>query len=161
MRLWIEWFLAVCQLRAACSRKRSFLWMCLALVGFSIRTETFGVTSFVRSCFLRPQKYRRLLHLFHSPALKLERLSSLWVSLVLKLFSPLTCGDRLVLVADGLKVPKEGKQMPAVKALHQESQDNSKPAFIMGHSLQALGILARSALGGLFCVPLISLISDN
>jgi hypothetical protein len=41
-----------------------------------------------------------------------------------------------IFIADGLKVPKEGKKMPAVKALHQESQDNSKPAFIMGHSFQ-------------------------
>jgi hypothetical protein len=135
--------------------------MCLVLVGFSIRTDLLGVTSFVRACFLRPVKYRRLLHFFHSPALKLQNLTELWAMLVLKLFRPVTCQDHLVLVADGLKVPKEGKKMPAVKALHQESQDNAKPAFIMGHSLQAVGLLAMGLLGGVFCVPLASRIHEG
>jgi len=48
-----------------------------------------------------------------------------------------------------------------VKALHQESQDNSKPAFIMGHSFQAIGMLARGLLGGHFCVPLVSRIHEG
>ena len=161
MTLWIEWFRCALELRQACSRGRTFVWMCLILVGFCIRVDLLGVTSFVRSCFLRPEKYRRLLHLFHSPALKLEKLTALWTQLVLKLFRPVTCQDHLVLIADGLKVPKEGKKMPAVKALHQESQDNSKPAFIMGHSLQAVGMLANSLLGGLFCVPLVSRIHEG
>jgi len=161
MTLWIEWFLCVRELRQACSRGRTFVWMCLVLVGFCLRVDLLGVTSFVRSCFLRPEKYRRLLHLFHSPALKLDKLTALWTKLVLKLFRPVTCQDHLVLIADGLKVPKEGKKMPAVKSLHQESQDNSKPAFIMGHSLQAVGMLAKGLLGGLFCIPLVSRIHEG
>jgi hypothetical protein len=159
--LWIEWFRCVVELRQACSRGRTFVWMCLVLVGFCSRVDLLGVTSFVRSCYLRPEKYRRLLHLFHSPALKLDKLSELWTKLTLKLFRPVTSQDHLVLVADGLKVPKEGKKMPAVKALHQESQDNSKPSFIMGHSLQVVGMLAKGLLGGLFCVPLVSRIHEG
>ena len=161
MLLWIEWYHCVRELRNACSRKRTFIWMCLVLVGFSIRTELFGVTSFVRSCFLRPEKYRRLLHLFHTTSLKLDKLSDLWCRLVVKLFSPVSWHGYLVFIADGLKVPKEGKKMPAVKALHQESQDNSKPSFIMGHSFQAVGMLARGLLGGFFCVPLVSRIHEG
>lgn len=161
MALWINWFRCVLELRKACSRRRTFVWMCLVLVGFSIRTELLGVTSFVRSCCLRPEKYRRLLHLFHSPALKLEKLTALWTGLALKLFCPVTCHDYFLLIADGLKVPKEGHQMPAVKALHQESQDNAKPAFIMGHSFQAVGMLAKGLLGGLFCIPLASRIHEG
>ena len=88
MQLWIEWFRGVVELRKACSRKRTFVWMCLVLVGFSIRTELLGVSSFVRSCFLKPQSYRRLLHLFHSPALKLQKLTDLWIRLV-----PSACVD--------------------------------------------------------------------
>ena len=136
MALWLQWFRCVLELRNACSRRRTFVWMCLALAGFSIRTELLGVTSFVRSCFLQPKKYRRLLHLFHSPALKLEKLTSLWTRCALKLFAPVTCQDHLVLLADGLKVPKEGHKMPAVKALHQESPAN-----------QTLWELARASVG--------------
>ncbi len=161
MTLWVEWYRCVRELRTACSRKRTFLWMSLVLVGFSIRTEHLGVTSFVRACFLKSEKYRRLLHLFHSPALKLEVLAKLWVQLVLKLFSLVTFQDHVVFIADGLKVAKEGKKMPAVKSLHQESEDNSKPAFIMGHSFQAVGILAKGLLGVLFCVPLASRIHEG
>ena len=161
MALWIEWFRCVLYLRKACARKRTFLWMCLALVGFSIRTELLGVTSFVRSCFLKAEKYRCLLHLFHTPSLNLPRLTKLWAQLALKLFSPVICKNYLVLIADGLKVPKEGKKMPAVKALHQESQDNSKPQFIMGHSFQAVGMLAKGLLEGFFCVPLVSRIHEG
>src|SRR6266540_807564 len=161
MLLWFEWYRCVRELRQACSRNRTFLWMCLVLVGFSIRTELFGVTSFVRSCFLRPEKYRRLLHLFHTTSLKLDKLSDLWCRLAGKLFSPVRWQGYRIFIADGLKVPKEGKKMPAVKALHQESQDNSKPAFIMGHSFQAVGMLAKGLRGGYFCVPLVSRIHEG
>jgi hypothetical protein len=161
MPLWMEWFHCLQDLRPACSRTKTFLWMSLALVGLSIRSDLAGVTSFVRAAGLAPHAYRRLLHLFHTPALSLALLTSLWVRLALKLFSPLEAGGRLVCVADGIKVPKEGKKMPAVKRLHQESGDNSKPEFIFGHSFQAVGLLVRSALGKIACVPLASRIHEG
>lgn len=161
MQLWLEWYRRVRELRGACSRTRTFLWMCLVLVGFSTRTDLFGVTSFVRACFLRPEKYRRLLYLFHTNSLNLDTLTDLWCRLATKLFSPVRWQGYLLLIADGIKVPKEGKKMPAVKALHQESQDNSKQAFIMGHSFQAIGLLARGLMGGHFCVPLVSRIHEG
>jgi hypothetical protein len=37
-----------------------------------------------------------------------------------------------VLVGDGIKIPKRGKKMPAVKLLHQQSESNTKPEYIMG-----------------------------
>jgi hypothetical protein len=104
--------------------------MTLALVGFSIRGDLLGVTSFVRACFLGDTKYRRLLHFFHSPALPLQKLTALWVQLAFRWFSPVTFGGYALLIADGLKVPKEGKKMPAVKSLPQESENDSKAAFI-------------------------------
>ncbi len=59
-------------------------------------------------------------------------------------------------VADGLKAPKEGRKMPAVKKLHQESADNSKPEYIFGHSFQTVSLLVQGALGPVFSVPLAS-----
>jgi hypothetical protein len=137
------------------------MWMTLVLVGFSIRADLLGVTSFVRACFIKAEKYRRLLYFFHSSALKLTTLTKLWVKLTFRLFSPVTFHGYTVLIADGLKVAKEGKKMPAVKSLHQESQDNSKPAFIMGHSFQAIGLLVKAGLGQFFCVPLVSRIHEG
>jgi phosphate starvation-inducible membrane PsiE len=161
MELWISWFEGVLALRQACARKRTFLWMTLALVGFSIRDDLLGVTSFVRACFIEGTKYRRLLYCFHSPALHLQKLTALWVRLVLRLFFPVTFGDYTLLIADGLKIPKEGKKMPAVKSLHQESQNNSKATFIMGHSFQVLGLLVHGAVGQFFCVALVSRIHEG
>lgn len=43
--------------------------------------------------------------------------------------------------------------MPGVKLLHQESDNNSKPAYIMGHSTQAVSLLVRAA-SSVFAVPL-------
>ena len=161
MELWISWFDCVLALRHACARKRTFLWMTLALVGFSIRGDLLGVTSFVRACFIHGQKYRRLLYFFHSPALNLTKLTELWVKLVFRRFSPVTFYGYTVLIADGLKAPKEGKKMPGVKSLHQESANNSKAAFIMGHSFQALGLLVHGPVGQFFCVPLVSRIHEG
>ena len=43
--------------------------------------------------------------------------------------------------------------MPAVKLLHQQSEANTKPEFIMGHSLQAVSLLVQAA-SSFFAVPL-------
>ena len=45
------------------------------------------------------------------------------------------------------------KKMPAVKSLHQESDSNTKPEYIMGHSCQAVGLLVGAA-ASFFAVPL-------
>ncbi|MGH7412316.1 MAG: transposase [Candidatus Methylomirabilis sp.] len=161
MTLWIEWFRCVALLRPACARRATFLWMSLALAGLSIRSELAGVTSFVRALWLEPSTYRRLLHLFHTPALDLAQLSTLWIRLALGLFRPLTLEGRIVFLADGLKAPKEGRKMPAVKKLHQESSDNTKPTFIFGHSFQAVALLAKGRLGQPCAVPLSSRIHEG
>lgn len=161
MPLWLEWFRCLETLRPACARTVTFLWMSLALMGLSVRAELAGVTSFVRALGLAPQTYPKLLHLFHSPGVNLDRLSAAWIALVRRLFVPLRVGERVVVVADGLKVPKEGRKMPAVKKLHQESANNSKPPFISGHSCQALALLVLGPLGGRFAVPLVSRIHEG
>lgn len=161
MRLWLEWFRCVLGLQTACARGRTFLWMCLALLGLSVRVDLAGVTSFIRAAGLTPDAYPKLLHLFHGTGVDLDRLSAAWVGLVRRLFAPLRVGDRVVVVADGLKVPKEGRKMPAVKKLHQESANNSKPPFISGHSCQALALLVLGPLGRVCAVPLVSRIHEG
>lgn len=161
MNLWIEWFSQVRGLRDACSNIITFGWMIFALMGFSIRPERVGVTSFVRALGLRDVAYKSLLNFFHSKAMSLNLLTDLWIKLCCKLFVPLSEDGLPVLVGDGIKVPKEGRKMPAVKCLHQESNDNSKPEYIMGHSLQAICLLAVSICGLVFAVPLASRIHEG
>lgn len=161
MSLWLIWLRCVATFRPACRRGRTFLWLTVALAGITVRSEQAGVTSLVRVLALQPAAYHRLLHLFHSQAIDLERLTDLWAQLVLTLFSPLIADGHLVCLADGIKIAKEGKKMPAVRSLHQASDSNSKPPFIMGHSLQALSILVRGAGSQVAAIPLTARIHEG
>lgn len=161
MSLWLHWWNAILLLRPACSRLRTFLWFAAGVAGITVRTELLGVTSIVRALRLRARFYCKLLDHFHSSAVKLDELAALWAQVVLRLFSdPLRVNGRLVLVGDGIKVGKRGKKMPAVKLLHQESDSNTKPEYIMGHSLQAVSLLARAA-DSVFAVPLAARIHEG
>ena len=154
MPLWIRWWNAIGLLRPAFSRLRAFLWFATAVAGLTVRTELLGVTSIVRALKLQVRFYDKLLEHFHSRAVKLDRLSTLWAQVVLRLFpAPLRVNGRCVLVGDGIKVAKRGRKMPAVKLLHQESDTNTKPEYIMGHSLQAVSLLVEAA-SSVFAVPL-------
>jgi len=161
MMLWREWWRWCAPLRCACARKRTFLWMCVALIGFSVRQDLWGVTSMVRALGLTASCYDRMLDFFHSSALDVKRLAQLWSALLLKSHSGLVrLNGRPVLLGDGIKVGKAGKKMPAVKRLHQASESNTKPPFILGHSCQAAGILARG-LQSVVCIPLIARIHEG
>jgi hypothetical protein len=135
--------------------------MVVVLIGLCTRADLAGVTSFVRSLGLCPEAYPLLLHFFHSSALDLGLLTSLWVRLARTLFVPFEVGPYLVCIADGIKAPKEGRKMPAVKSLHQESGSNSKPPFIMGHSLQAISLLASGPAGHVVSIPLAARIHEG
>ena len=128
MKLWIHWCNAIWLLRPACSRLRTFVWFATCVAGLTVRTDLLGVTSIVRALGLQARFYYQLLGHFHSPGVNLDAMSALWAQVVLRLFAePLRVNDRLVLVGDGIKVPKRGKKMPGVKLLHQESESNTKP----------------------------------
>jgi hypothetical protein len=152
--LWGLWWNAILLLRPAFSRLRTFMWFATVVAGLTVRGDLLGVTSIVRALNLRPKLYTKLLDHFHSDGIKLDWLSALWAQVVLKLFSsPVLVNGRLVLVGDGIKIPKRGKKMPGVKLLHQQSESNTKPEYIMGHSVQAVGLLVHAACS-FFAVPL-------
>jgi len=149
LSLWGSWWNAIELLRPAFSRLSTFMWFATVVVGMTVRADMLGVTSIVRALNLRPKLYHRLLAQFHSTGVKLDRLAALWAQVVLRLFpSPMRVNGRLVLVGDG-------KKMPAVKLLHQQSESNTKPEYIMGHSLQAVSLLVNAA-QSVFAVPLVA-----
>src|SRR5271157_5377255 len=149
MSLWMLWWNAIWMLRPAFSRLRTFLWFAAAVAGFTVRTELLGVTSIVRALNLDPRCYNALVDYFHSSAVKLDRLTALWTQLVLRLFpQKLRVNGRYVLVGDGIKLP------------HQQSDSNTKPEYIMGHSLQAVSLLVQAATS-VFAVPLAARIHEG
>ena len=161
MKLWAHWYNAVLMLRPTCARMRTFLWFVTCLAGMTIRGDFLGVTSIVRALGVKGICYDRILDFYHGSGLKLDKLTHTWLRTVVKIFPDiLRVNGRLLLVGDGIKIPKEGKKMPAVKGLHQQSESNSKSPFIMGHSFQAIGILV-GALNNVFAVPLVSRIHEG
>lgn len=130
------------------------MWLAACLLGMTVRKDLLGVTSIVRALGLSPENYDRLLDFFHSPALDLKKLTTIWVKTVFENHpSLLRVNGRPVIVGDGIKVGKAGKKMPAVKKLHQESDSNTKPEYIMGHSCQAAAVLAQAG-KSVFAIPL-------
>jgi hypothetical protein len=106
---------------------------------------------------LRPDPnlpYDRLLDFFHSPALNLNQLTRAWSALVFRAHAAiLRVNGRPVLAGDGIQVAKAGRKMPGVKKLHRQSESNTKPKFIFGHSCQAVTVLTQ-ALSSVFALPL-------
>jgi hypothetical protein len=152
--LWNQWWNLTCELRSACARTRTFLWMSLCLAGMTVRKDLLGVTSIVRALGLEPACYDRLLDFFHSAALDLDKLTRAWRALVFRLDPGiLRVNGRPVLVGDGIKVAKAGRKMPGVKKLHQQSESNNKAEYIFGHSCQAVAVLTQ-ALSSVFALPL-------
>ena len=160
MHLWLQWYSVVAPLRAACSRHRTFLWLLAALAGFCARGDLLGVTSIVRTLGFAGRCYYQLLDFFHSPAVDVACLTRLWTQRALSLFPVHRYAGRPVLVGDGIKIPKSGRKMPAVKLLHQESEGNTKPEYIMGHSVQVVSMLAAAG-ASFFAVPLAGRIHEG
>jgi len=160
--LWRAFWRALQPLRPACSRTATFLWLVVVLAALCLRPDLAGITSLVRGLGLSNASYYCLLHFFHSPALDVERLTRLWQQTLQRLFQRrlVRVNGRAVVLVDGIKRPKEGKKMPGVKSLHQESRCNAKASFIMGHSLQAVAVLAQAA-GGYLAVPVAARIHEG
>jgi len=160
MQLWLQWYSVVAPLRAACSRNRTFLWLVTALAGICARGDLLGVSSIVRTLGLAARCYDRLLDFFHSPAVDVACLTRLWTQHALRLFPVHRFAGRPVLLGDGIKIAKSGRKMPAVKLLHQESEGNTKPEYIMGHSIQVVSMLAAAG-ASFFAVPLAGRIHEG
>ena len=141
--LWIRLFPVLAQLRTPFPRNVTFFVFVTAVIGMMTRSDLRGVTSIVRSLSLKPAFYKSLLRLFRCPGLDAGRLSDLWARLVFKIFDKafVRVGDR-------------------VKSLHQDSSNNSKPEWIMGHMFQSVAVLVEGV-GRLFAVPLSSRIHEG
>lgn len=148
MILWLRWWGIVAQLQSAFTRKRTFLWFAVCLVGMTIRPDLRGVTSIIRALGLNDFYYDRLLDFFHSKAVRIDRLASRWCTIIMTALPAAMLpkvNGRPIFIGDGIKKAKAGRKMPAVKKLHQESANNTKPEFIYGHSCQAIALLVGYA----------------
>lgn len=143
----------LCHFESCFSRKASFRWFVAITIGLMLRSDKLGVTSVIRDLALSPHCYDSMIHFFRASSWSLDIIRERWFSAVKK-FSPLYKERNFfVLVGDGVKQSKEGRRMPGVKKLFQESENSAKPEYIHGHMFGGLGILAGSVRNWA-CIPL-------
>lgn len=142
------------------SRKKTFNWFVVVIAGFIVRIDKFGVTSIIRGLMLLPKCYEPIIKFFHSTAWNVDTLTRRWWHIVLHSQTVVEINEKLVLLADHCKVPKEGRKMPGVSTLHQDSETSSKPSFFRGHFWGTVSILTGKD-DTLFSTPMLSTIHQN
>ena len=143
----------LCCFESCFSRKAAFRWFVAITTGLMLRSDKLGVTSIIRDLALNPGCYESMLHFFRASSWSLGDIRKCWFSAV-RQYAPLYKeGNLHVLVGDGVKQSKEGRRMPGVKKLFQESENSAKPEYIHGHMFGGLGILAGS-IRNWACIPL-------
>jgi hypothetical protein len=124
------------------SRRPTFCWFVIILLGLMLRSDHLGITSIVRELSLSVSAYPAMLHFFRSEGWRVEGLKYTWLKIIAATPLPVKEAGRYILIGDGVKQAKEGRKIPGVKRLHQESDNSSKSEYIHGHLYGGLGILA-------------------
>ena len=124
-----------------------------------IRNDNLGVTSIIRALGMR-DNYDALIDYFRSDAWELRTLEYNWWQFVSENAPLVRYNGAVILVGDGSKVNKEGRRMPGVKRLHQESEDSSKADTIWGQMYGCVGVLADAG-DKTFCIPLACELHDG
>ena len=144
----------LCHFESCFSRKAAFHWFVTITIGLMLRSDKLGLTSVIRDLALSPGCYDSMLHFFRASSWSLDDIRTRWFSAV-KEYAPLYKEENLhILVGDGVKQSKEGRRMPGVKKLFQESENSAKPEYIHGHMFGGLGILAGNSHSSWACIPL-------
>jgi len=131
-------------MRQSFKREAAFLWFVVAFAGFVTRNDTYGVSSIVRALMLSPICYPSLLHFFHSKAWTAETLMAQWRLWLVKQEVVHMQDDSLILVGDHTQAVKDGRKMPAVETLHQNSETGSKPSYFQGHHWACISLLIKA-----------------
>jgi hypothetical protein len=147
-------------LRPVFKREATFDWFVLLLWGVLLTTQPPAVTSYLNALGLGEVYYGQALHWFHSSAFSIDELCQGWGRWLKVHPNTQRLQGQRVYVGDGIKVRKEGRKMPGVKGLHQESEDVSKPEWIRGHYFSALGLLLGAG-QAMFATPIVLKLHDG
>jgi len=128
--------------RPCFTRTAAFNWFCTVVFGFIVRIDLCGASSFVRWLGLKPELYTAMLSFFRASSWQLSSILKQWWHIVLERCPLPEIDGRLMLAGDGIKISKEAEKMPAVKRLHQESNNSGKAPYIYGHHWGVIGVLA-------------------
>lgn len=158
--MWIIITQIFAEFRCCFSRDTTFLWFQTLILGICTRSDKLGLTSVIRSLGLSAKSYDCLNKFMYSDGWDPKQIRVQWCRAVVR-FAPIhRINGCPVLIGDGAPVSKEGRHMPGVKRIAQESETQSKPDMIFGHMLGCIGILIGRG-SSLFCLPLSLRIHDG
>ena len=132
------------EFRECFKRIEAFQRFVIITIGFMVRSGKKGVTEVISSMRLKGEIYHKMLHYFRSSAYKVEDLYTKWINIVQKRTDLVRIGGFVLLLGDHLKMPKEGRRMPGVATLHQESGNAGKPEYTEGHIFAHVSAVATN-----------------
>jgi hypothetical protein len=115
------------------NREAGWVNFCSIITGFIMRPDMRGVSPVISALRMKPGHYTALLKFFRSNAFDIDILYRKLITVCMKILPPKTIDGKVILIGDHIKISKEGRRMPAIEKLHQESQNSGKGAFIEGH----------------------------
>jgi hypothetical protein len=130
------------------------------LWGALLSHQPAAVTSYLNGLGLGAASYGGALHWFHSRAFRMDEVCQRWGQWLSEHAQGKELKGQRVYAGDGIKVSKEGRKMPGVKGLHQESEDVSKAEWIRGHYFSALSLLMGQG-KALFAAPVVLKLHDG
>lgn len=140
---------ALKRFRGCFSHESTWIVFCMAVLGFIGMNEMTGVTSLCRFWGLGESGYNMFLHFFrYSTAWSLAGVVQCWWEFVISQNKLVSINGRIVLQGDHTYVPKDGRRMPGVVTMRQESETQNKPSYFRGHCWGAI-----TGLAGSLCAP--------
>ena len=115
-------------------RLKTWRWFAIFVIGFMIRSNHNGITSIISTLRLKPELYHTGLHFFRSSGYETKDLYKEWIQIATEGSKLQRVGGRILLLGDHIKISKEGRRMPDIQLLHQESENSNKGEYIEGHS---------------------------
>ncbi|KPA12725.1 conserved hypothetical protein, membrane [Candidatus Magnetomorum sp. HK-1] len=140
--------------RFAFSRTTTWILFCSVVLGFIGANEMVGITSFCRFYSVDEGGYNAFIHFFRCSSWSLAAITLHWEMFVLLQNKAVLNGERVIMLGDHTYVPKDGRRMPGVVTLRQNSETQSKPSYFRGHCWGAVCLLVGSFTTP-FCLPLI------
>ena len=141
-------------------RSSTYRWFIIVVCGLMVRTDHLGVSSFVRGLGLPGNKYECLIHFFRSTAYSLNKLRKVWYCAVRESGALYQINGRSLMIGDGTKESKEGRFMPGIKKLFQESENACKPRYTFGHMFGGVAVVLERQ-ESFFACPLHMNIQDG
>jgi hypothetical protein len=126
------------------NRQKTWEWFSRCIIGCIVRGDFRGVTSMASALKIKPELYTTMLRFFRSAAFTVEALYGKLIRLILVHALVMEIDSRIILLADHIKIAKEGQRMACIQKWYQESQNSGKAEYIEGHNFGIVSMLSKA-----------------